>query len=101
MNDQATILDIIYRALRSLNEELGEDKRVALAPDTRLFGPDASLDSLSLVSVIVDVEAGVADAFGKAVSLTDDRAMSQPVSPFSDVSTLAAYIGKVLQDAPA
>jgi hypothetical protein len=98
MNEQATILDIIYRALRSLNEELGENQRVALVPETRLFGPDASLDSLSLVSVIVDVEAGVADAFGKPVSLTDDRAMSQPVSPFSDVSTLAAYIGKVLHE---
>jgi acyl carrier protein len=101
MNDRTTILEIIYRALRSLNEELGEDHRVALAPDTKLFGPEASLDSLSLVSVIVDVEAGVADTFGRAVSLTDDEAMSQPVSPFSTVSTLADYIGKVLAPAGA
>lgn len=90
--DKQAVAEVVFRALRSLNEELDADRRVPVAMDTRLFGPDASLDSLSLVSVIVDVESGVADAFGKAVSLTDDRAMSQPVSPFSDVATLTDYV---------
>ena len=92
MDQKTAVTEIIYRALRALNEELGADARVALAPGTRLFGPDAALDSLSLVSVIVDVETAVADDFGRPVSLTDDRAMNQPVSPFSDVNTLADYI---------
>jgi len=99
MPNHAAVIEIVYRALRTLNEELSEDKRVALAPDTKLFGPDASLDSLSLVSLIVDVESGIADEFGKPISLTDDKAMSQPVSPFSDVSTLAAYVVKQLAEA--
>jgi acyl carrier protein len=98
MDKKTAVIEIVYRALQALNEELAEDKRVALAPDTRLFGPDASLDSLSLVSVIVDVESGVADAFGRPVSLTDDRAMSQPVSPFSDVDTLANYVVTLLSE---
>ena len=92
MDKQSAVIEIIYRALRSLNEELDQDKRVKLAPDTKLFGPDATLDSLSLVSVIVDVETAVADDFGKSVSLTDDKAMTQEISPFSDVSTLARYV---------
>jgi acyl carrier protein len=91
-----SVIDIIYRALQALNEELDADKRVPLAPDTRLFGPEATLDSLSLVSVIVDVESAVADELGQAVSLTDDEAMSQEVSPFSSVDTLASYILKQL-----
>ncbi|MEQ1804891.1 MAG: hypothetical protein ABL900_05890 [Burkholderiaceae bacterium] len=92
MDSKAAVIEIIYRALRSLNDELDEDRRVALAPDTRLFGPEASLDSLSLVSVIVDVESAVADELGRSISLTDDKAMSQEVSPFSNVTTLANYI---------
>ena len=96
MANQATVIEIIYRALRNLNEELGDDKRVALSPETKLFGPDASLDSLSLVSVIVDVETAVSDEFGRTVSLTDDTAMAQEVSPFSNVTTLADYIVKQL-----
>ena len=96
MASHAAVIEIIYRALRNLNEEIEEDKRVTLAPATRLFGPDASLDSLSLVSVIVDVETAVADELGRAVSLTDDTAMTQAVSPFSNVTTLADYIVKQL-----
>jgi acyl carrier protein len=92
MDIRDQVSEIIYAAMRALNEELAEDKKVAIALDTKLFGPDATLDSLSLVSVIVDVEAGIGDRLGKAVSLTDDEAMSQPVSPFSTVQTLADYI---------
>jgi acyl carrier protein len=99
MNDKPALYEIVYRALRSLNEELEADKRVALAPDTKLFGPQASLDSLSLVSVIVDVESAVADELGRSVSLTDDKAMSAPVSPFSDVTTLVDYIAAQLAQA--
>ena len=92
MSRMQQIIDVIYVALRALNAELDADSQVALAPGTKLFGPEASLDSLSLVSLIVDVETAIADQFGQAVSLTDDQAMSQPVSPFSDVQTLANYI---------
>jgi acyl carrier protein len=96
MADKNAVIEIIYRALTSLNEELEADKQVPLTPETRLFGPEATLDSLSLVSVIVDVEAAVADELGQAVSLTDDEAMSQEVSPFASVTTLAEYILKKL-----
>lgn len=92
MTRKDAVIDIIYTALRALNEELDAERRVALSPHTRLFGPEATLDSLSLVSVIVDVETAVQDKFARPVSLTDDKAMSQEVSPFSDVNALADYI---------
>lgn len=53
---------------------------------------DAELDSLSLVSVIVDVEGDISDLLSHSISLTDDRAMSQEISPFSNVKSLLAYI---------
>jgi acyl carrier protein len=96
MNTRAEVIEIIHQALRTLNAELPPSEQVPVANDTRLFGPDASLDSLSLVSVIVDVETGVSDRFAQQVSLTDDEAMSQEVSPFADVGTLADYVVKLL-----
>lgn len=92
MVDKQVVVEIILDALRSLNAELDAQAQVPVSVSTPLFGADATLDSLSLVSVIVDVETGVAEAFGHAVSLTDDRALSQPVSPFTDVRTLADYV---------
>ena len=96
MDTRPEVVDIIFNALRSLNSERTESEQIVIATDTKLFGPDASLDSLSLVSVIVDVESGIGDRYAKPISLTDDEAMSQAVSPFSTVDTLAAYIVKQL-----
>ena len=96
MNTRDTVVQIILDALTDLNKELPEAERVAVAEDTLLFGTDASLDSLSLVSVIVDVEGGVATQFSTPVALTDDEAMSQEISPFSSVTILADYIVKKL-----
>ena len=95
------VLEIILRALHSLNEELGEDEKFEPGPNTPLFGPDATLDSLSLVSVIVDVEGDVGSALGRSISLTDDRAMSQAVSPFDNVQTLLRYIMTLVREIEA
>ncbi|HEY8004360.1 MAG TPA: hypothetical protein VIE16_09035 [Phenylobacterium sp.] len=89
---------IIFEALESLNQELEEDERVEIGPTTALFGPDAKLDSLSLVSVIVDVETALTIKWGVPISLTDDRAMSREVSPFDDVGTLSDYILELLAE---
>jgi hypothetical protein len=51
------------------------------------------------VSVIVDVEGDVSGAIGRAISLTDDRAMSRAVSPFTDVQALADYIEELVGEA--
>lgn len=98
MTDKNDIIEIVYQALESLNAELEPEKRISLALETGLFGADASLDSLSLVSVIVDVEGLVQDRYGRSISLADDRAMSQMVSPFSTVDTLASYVVVLLDE---
>lgn len=91
--DKQTALDIVLNALNNLNREL--ETPIAVAPETRLFGEDAVIDSLALVSVIVDVETDASDALGRPVSLTDDRAISQDVSPFTSPAALADYIVKL------
>jgi len=98
MNRRDEILAIVLSALESLNEELDEAARVEIGPTTPLFGADATLDSLSLVSVIVDVETALTMKWDAPISLTDDRAMSREVSPFDDVGTLTDYILELLQE---
>jgi len=93
------VLDIIFRALRALNEELGNSNQVPVAIDTPLFGGTAALDSLSLVSVIIDVEGGIYTDLNRNISLTDDRAMNEPVSPFTDVRSLLNYTMILLSEA--
>lgn len=86
------ITTIILDALSAANVERPPSDQFEVGESTKLFGESAVLDSLTLVSVIVDVETALRDEFGLSISLTDDRAVSQPVSPFTDVRTLRAYI---------
>jgi len=90
------VLETIYQALRTLNEERGQDDQIDISPETCLFGEDSVLDSLSLVSVIVDLETATSDQFDRAISLTDDKAMSRNPVPFSDVTALKNYILELL-----
>jgi acyl carrier protein len=99
MLTEQAVQTIIFRALENLNAELDADRKIQVGPQTRLFGADATLDSLSLVSVIVDVEGDVSAASGKPIALTDDRAMSRNISPFTDVRSLTAYIVELLSEA--
>lgn len=92
------IKQVILKALDSINHERSEQDRFAATKDTALFGADGVLDSLELVSLIVDVETAISDATGKQISLTDDRAMNQSTYPFGTVSLLTCYIEKLLSE---
>ncbi len=82
----------ILSILNEINESLANDERIVVSPNTILFGQGALIDSLSLVSLIVDLETKLSMDFDKDIILTDDRAMTRKISPFENVQTLKDYI---------
>src|SRR4051794_7054405 len=96
MMNKDDALVVIFAALENVNDELGDEQKVDISRTTPLFGSNAVIDSLSLVSLIVDVEQGISDMVGRQVSLTDDRAISQSRSPFTNPEALADYIVMLL-----
>ena len=56
---------------------------------TELLG---RLDSLGLVTLIVDLEERLQDDLGLGVALANERALSQRESPFRTVGTLTEYV---------
>jgi len=99
MNDPENILAAIYRAVDWINGELPPDRQLIKAPETRLLGSQSVLDSMHLVSLIVTIEREVEDAFGVALTLADERALSMKESPFRSIQSLADYIGILIIDA--
>ena len=97
MTDKNAVQDVIFRALKSLNQEREAEDQIDIGPETLLFGPDAVLNSLELVSVMVDIETMADDEFGQAISLTDDEAMGSDPVPFVSVSALTAYMLELLR----
>ena len=99
MNNPENIVAAIYRAVDWINGELPPDRQLIKAPETRLLGSQSVLDSMRLVSLIVTIEREVEDAFGVALTLADERALSMKASPFRSIQSLADYIGILIIDA--
>lgn len=92
------IIDIILHEVSELNEQLDQKVAIENGKNAGLYGLTGVLDSLGLVTLIVAVEQAIEDELGLAISLADERAMSQKNSPFRTIGTLADYIVKVSQE---
>ena len=95
--EEKDIIEAIYSAVDATNDQLPKDQQLDRSPETILFGRGGRLDSLGLVSFIIEVEQELADKLGLSITLADDRAMSQKNSPFLTIRTLTDYV-KVLAD---
>lgn len=90
--DRSEVVRIVLDALEDeIAASVGHEWSGIVTEETPLLGDGAPIDSLGLVSVIVQVEERLASSSGVAVSLVDERAMSQRNSPFRTVSALASY----------
>jgi acyl carrier protein len=91
--DRAQVAQLIITSLRDVLSSSGSSVNPdEINEDTRLLGRSAVLDSMGLVTLIVDVEQQVEEQHGIALVLADERAMSQSRSPFLSVGTLADYV---------
>lgn len=85
------IQELVLRAVQNINLARESKGQLDVSPQAALFGPDSPLDSLGLVSLLMDVEEALSER-GFDVVLSDARAMSRSVSPFRTVPALVAYI---------
>ncbi|TWU29158.1 hypothetical protein [Novipirellula artificiosorum] len=85
------IRDLILDAITNLNLGRESDQQLDTTEDARIFGQGSPLESLGLVTLLMDIEDALADE-GVEVSLSDARAMSRKSSPYRDVPTLVAFI---------
>jgi len=81
-----------------LNEQLTPEQQLKTSNNTVLFGKLGKLDSLGLVNLIVMIEQNIEDEFDIAVTLADEKSMSQKHSPFRTVGHLADYIETLLDE---
>lgn len=92
------ILQIVLSQVKDLNDTLPENQQFEANETTVLFGDNSNIDSLSLVSLIVDLEMIFSSDYENDILLTDDRAMTREVSPFSSVNNLVDYITEVINE---
>ena len=93
---QKLIIELIFDAIEKFNNENSVELQLEKSLQTALLGHGSKLDSLGLINLIVAIEQNVEDKFDLTVTLADERAMSQEISPFRTVGSLADYIEMIL-----
>ena len=98
MTLEEQVSHVIFDMLDEINEQLPVEKRLPKSKETILLGKNGKLDSLGLVNLIVATEQRVEDELGVTITLADEKAMSQEVSPFKSLNTLIHYITQLLEE---
>ena len=85
--------EIVFNIIRNNTEDLNIG---SINYDTLLLSEGSAIDSMAIVSIVVDLESELTDAFQKEISLSDDKAMSRKISPYDNVKNLIEYIIELL-----
>jgi hypothetical protein len=87
--------EIVLTAISNLNLARRPEDQLQVSPSAPVFGSGSPLDSMGLVSLIIDIEELLFEK-GYPVTLSDERAVSQKRSPFKDVPAMVAYINTLM-----
>jgi len=91
------IENLIFGSLEQLVNETGVKLKISTSKDTPIFGSGSNLDSLGLVTFLVELEQKIEDHFNVEITIANEKAMSQKNSPFKNVYTLSEYIKTLLK----
>ncbi len=93
---QEDITKLVKEKVSELGEERDKQELIDCTEHTPLYSPKGNLDSLTLVFLISELEEAVEEQFGAIITLADERAMSQKISPFRSVNSISHYIYKLI-----
>ena len=87
-----TLIVTSVKEFTQLSDSTQKQDFESLNEETRLFGGSGLLDSLGLVSVLMDIEQQLNDRLNLSITIADERAMSQERSPFRTIGSLTDYV---------
>ena len=91
MLERGQALGVVLACLRDAVEQSGGDA-AQVVEGTPVVGPGAVIDSIGVVSLIVDIEQRLEMDHQVSVTLASDKAMSQKNSPFRTAGMLADHV---------
>jgi len=95
--DKNLIEKLIFESLEDIVNQTGIKLKISNRKDTPIFGNPSKLDSLGLVTFLIELEQKLEDSFGVEMTIANEKAMSQKNSPFKNVYTLREYIKTLLK----
>jgi acyl carrier protein len=98
--DRETALGVVVSCLREALEQFG-GPAADIGEETVIVGPAAVLDSIGVVSLIVDIEQKLEMEHDISITLASEKAMSQRSSPFRSAGVLADHVIATISEGQA
>ena len=92
-NRESALRDILS-CIEIINDQLPPDEKIAKADDTVLAGVEGVLESLTLVTLMVEIEEAVEEGSGVRVPILEEAVMHEDGARFSTVADLARWIAE-------
>lgn len=92
MPEASEVEALVIESVRLLAEDFELEALQRPQAETSLYGSGGALDSMALVNLIADLEEAIAEQYGAAIALADEKAMSARNSPYRSVSSLTEAI---------
>ena len=86
------IFELVKEAIQDLNEDLEYATLDYVQNQTPIYGGEDSIDSLSLVRLLVNIEKSFEKKFNLPIILANEKAMSWKNSPYQSVGALVEFI---------
>jgi hypothetical protein len=86
------VLELVYSACDTLNRDLPDEDKIVKSKETILHGDGASVDSLTIINLMLEVEAQVEKESGKRVSLMNADAFNR--GDFATIESFSRYVSK-------
>lgn len=89
-------MNVLQELIVPALDELPAARTLGRSADAPLFGPGSPLDSIGLVTFLVELEARIEEQLGISITIADEKAMSRERSPFRTLGALADYVEELI-----
>ncbi|MCJ8507159.1 hypothetical protein MUU53_04455 [Rhizobium lemnae] len=88
----STFSTMVIEAIKRQNPYLDQPVDFTLGDSAPLYTDGGPLDSLSLITVIADVEQQILKSLGRRIQIASERDLSITMSPFATLGNMVAFI---------
>jgi D-alanine--poly(phosphoribitol) ligase subunit 2 len=85
-------LELIFAAISEVNIQQPPEYQLKLNKDEFLISDKSCIDSLGLITLLINIEEKVSNKFKKNLNLLDEKFISEENTPFKTLGSLASWL---------
>ena len=86
------IIKIIFTSIKEVNENQPSDNRLKLKKDEFLVSDKSKIDSLGLITLLVNIEDKINKTYNVDLNLLEENFISDEKTPFQTIDNLAEWL---------